>query len=219
MAASFGEDTNAAALVQLLEDGRVDFALVNVRCNLELCAFEAIGQHGISLFVLNVLTGQLPQGNIPAEGLLQTNLGWSQDLLDLGVRKLVVDARQGKHSSHHVDFLVFKVRIHAFDQGRITLGIGQVYSSLGRLLHVQSTAHRHRANHSCTPTNKLSLHRLFGDQERDAAVGFGAQDTHQDQGVDELVRVRSGDDDDRPIARDLPGTARMDLAEEEVHKD
>lgn len=219
MATSFGENTNATTLVQLLEDGRVDFALINMGSNLELCAFEALGQSGIGLLVLDVLTGQLAHGNVAAEGLLKTNLIGPQDLLDLGVRKLVVETRQGKHSSYHVDFLVFKVRVYAFNQGWVILGIGQVYCSFSRLLHVQGSTNRHGAYHPCTPTNKLPLHRLFSDQERDAAVGFGAQDTHQYQGVNELIGVRSGDDDDWAIARDLPRTTRMDLAEEEVDKD
>jgi hypothetical protein len=68
--ASFGENTNAATLVQLLENGRVDFALIDMRSDLELCAFEALGQRSIGLFVLNVLTSQLTQGDITAEGLL-----------------------------------------------------------------------------------------------------------------------------------------------------
>jgi hypothetical protein len=34
-----------------------------------------------------------------------------------------------------------------------------------------------------------------------------------------LVGVRSGDDNDGAIARDLPGTTRVNLAEEEVDED
>lgn len=216
MAASFGEDADTATLVQFLEDRRVDFTLINMRSNLELCAFEALNQRGVGLFVLDVLASQLTQGNIPTKGLLKTDLVGPQDLFDLGIRKFVVEARQGKHTSYHVDLVVFKVCVHAFDQCWVILGVGQVYFASGRLLHVQGTADRHGADHPCTPTNEPPLHRLLGDQERDATVGFGAQDTHQDQGVDELVGVRSGDDDDRAIARDFPGAARMDLAEKEV---
>ena len=219
MATSFGEDTNAATFMQLLEDGRVDFTLINMRGNLELCAFEALSQCGVGLFILDILAGQLTQGNITAEGLLDTNLVGPQDLLDLGIRKLVVESRQCKHSSNHVDLVVLKVRVNASDQGGVILRIGQVYCSLSRLLQVQGTANWHRANHSCTPTNEFPPHRLFGDQERDSAEGIGAQDTHEDQGVDELVGVRSGNDDDGAIARDLPRTARVNFAEEEVDED
>ena len=205
--------------MQLLEDGRVDFALINMRSNLELCAFEAFCQSGIGLLVLDILAGQLTQSNISAEGLLDPNLGGAQDLLDLCIRKLVVEARQSKHTSYHIDLVVLKICAYALDQGRVILGVRQVYGSFSRLLQVQSTADRHGANHPCTPTDKPPLHRLFSNQERDTAICFGAQDTHQNQRVDELIGVRSGDDDDGAIARDLPRTARVDLAEEEVDED
>lgn len=214
MTAPLGEDADAASLFQPFKHSFIHRRLVDMWRNTELCPLIRVAMSA----VLCLLTSELLVGHWPSECLFQPDFGRANNLLDLCVRRFVVDCGQSKQTTDH-EHGIFEVRVDTFDQGGITVRIRQVYLPLRCLLDIQSSTNRDRAHETSGTTNEGALHALGSDQPVDAALYILAQDAHKDERVNELIGMGGSDDDERALFGNLPGTSRVNLTEEELDYD
>ena len=90
------------------------------------------------------------------------------------------------------------------NQRRIVLRIWKENLALSGFLTIQSPADADTLYQAGHEADKGPAHALLGDQESDTAFGIVADSAHQHEGVDELVGVRGGDEDDGAFAGDAP---------------